>query len=304
VDEVMRVLVTGASSLPGYRTVLAMLREGHEVVGTYLTHDIPAEHDRLLKVRMDVRDRYGLSKLFGEHKPDVVIHMAAYGDVDGCERDKALAWSVNVLGTINVVRLAGEFSDYLLYLSTDYVFDGQKGMYGELDPPYPINYYGLTKLCGEVAALSSGVDCSVVRASSIYGFGPGRKNFAKFLVEKLSSGGTVKALTDQYTTPTQASLLAEAIVEIVRRRLTGIFHIVGERMSRYEFALKVAELFGFDKARVEKATMDDFRWLAARPRDASLSCEQTRSVLEVDFYSTEKALSKLREEYEEVLGAV
>ena len=298
----MRVLITGASSLPGYRAALALLSRGHQVVGTYLTHEVPIQHGAFTAVRLDVRDRVGLERLFKEHRPEVVIHMAAYGDVDGCERDRALAWEVNVLGTINVVRVAERYADYLLYLSTDYVFDGLRGMYEEHEPPCPVNYYGLTKMCGEVAVLTADIGRSIVRASSIYGLGPGRKNFAKFLVENLSAGKPVRALVDQYTTPTQASLLAEALVEILERGLTGIFHVVGERMSRHEFALKVAEFLGFDRGLVGEAKMEEFSWLAPRPKDASLSCEHTRQVLKTDFYSMDKALRVLRAEYEEVRG--
>lgn len=294
----MKVLITGASSLPGYRTTLVMLDRGYEIIATYMTHEIPITHACLMKIRADIRDYQSLKTLFEEHKPNVVIHMAAYGDVDGCESNRTLAWETNVTGSINIAKLAREYSEYMLYLSTDYVFDGRRGMYSEYDPPCPINYYGLTKMCGEVATLSSGLDCSIVRASSIYGFGPGRKNFAKFLVEKLSAGEKVRALIDQFTSPTQASLLAEAISEIVERRLTGIFHVVGERLSRYDFAMKVAELFNFDKNLVEKAEMREFKWLAPRPVDASLSCKRTRETLKTDFYSTERALRTLKEEIE------
>lgn len=293
----MKALITGASSLPGYRTTFKLLEKGYNIIATHLTNPIPMEHENLEKIKLDVRDFNSLLRLFKENKPEIVIHMVALGNVDECERNNMLAWEINVKGTINIAKLSEKYSKYLLYLSTDYVFDGSKGGYQEYDPPNPINYYGLTKLGGEIAVTTSNVDNAIVRASSIYGFGPGRKNFAKFIFEKLTKGEKIKALIDQYTTPTQASLLAEAINEIVERRLTGIFHIVGERLSRYEFALKVADLFGFDKTLIGEATMKDFNWFAPRPRDASLKCEHTRKLLRVDFHSMEKALNRLKEEY-------
>lgn len=293
----MKVLITGASSLPGFRTILAMLELGYEVVATHLTHEIPTTHGCLVKTKADVRDYQTLRQLFEKYKPEAVMHMAAYGDVDGCEKDRALAWEVNVRGTINTAKLAKEYSKHLIYLSTDYVFDGQRGMYSEHDPPCPINYYGLTKLCGEVATLSSGLECSIIRASSIYGFGPGRKNFAKFLMEKLGVGEGIKALVDQFTSPAQASLLAEAIGEIVERKLAGVFHVVEERLSRYEFAIKVTGTFGFDKTLVHTARMDEFKWLVPRPRDSGLSCDLTRRLLKTDFHSTDKAFKTFKSEY-------
>ena len=295
----MKALITGASSLPGYRTALSLLRRGFFVFALHFSHDVPISDANLVKIRVDVRNFNEVKKVFEKYKPDVTIHMAAYGDVDGCERDKKLAWDVNVCGTVNVTRLANKFSDFLLYLSTDYVFDGLRGNYGENEVPNPINFYGLTKLCGEVSALSSNVSNAIVRASSIYGLGPGRKNFAKFLIEKLSKRERVKALIDQYTTPTQASLLGEAIAEILERRLCGIFHVVGEKLSRYEFALKVAEKLGFDKTLIKPAKMEEMRWITRRPKDSSLNCEETQKRLKTDFYPTEHVLETLKKEYEE-----
>ncbi len=301
----MRILITGASSLPGYRTMLAMLKQGHEVIATYYTHEIPLTEDSsLIKIRADIKDFEGLSSIFEKHKPEVVIHTAAYGDVDGCEKNPIAAYKINVEGTVNVVKLANKYSKYILYLSTDYVFDGLRGEYEESEPPKPLNYYGLTKLCGEIAILSSSIEHAIVRASSIYGIGPGRENFAKFLIKKLSAKERIKALIDQYTTPTQASLLAEAISEIIKNKYTGIFHVVGEKMSRYEFALRIAETFGFDKNLIDTSRIEEMKWFAPRPRDSSLKCEHTKSILKLDFHSTEKAFNTLKKEYEESRGII
>lgn len=293
----MNILVTGGSSLPGYSCISLLLKNDYNVIGLYYSHEIPLKDERLKKFSVDVRDYTSLEKIFERFRPEIIIHMAAYGDVDGCEKDHRKAWEINVYGTLSIVRLANIYSRYLIYLSTDYVFDGERGNYSEDDPPNPVNYYGLTKLCGEISVMSSNIDFLVIRASSIYGFGPGRRNFAKFLMKKLSRGEYVKALIDQYTTPTHATLLAEVIIEVIKKRLNGILHVAGERLSRYDFALKFAETFGFDKSLVGKACMDDFKWLARRPRDSSLDTSYGRKTLNIDFYSMDKAFNLLREEY-------
>jgi dTDP-4-dehydrorhamnose reductase len=291
----VKILITGASSLPGYRTVLEALGRGHEVVALHRSHPVPIESKGLRKVSIDVTDANELRSLLLKERPDVVVHMAALGDVDLCEREKELAWRTTVEPSVEVASLASRLGFFAVYLSTDYVFDGERGNYRERDVPNPVNYYGLVKLMGEVA-FSTCPRYAIVRASSIYGFGPGRTNFAKYLVEKLRAGEPVKALVDQYTSPTQASLLAKAVLEIVEEGLEGVFHVVGERMSRYEFAIRVAEALGLDKSLIQRAEMREMRWVARRPRDSSLNCEETRRRIKTDFHSTHVALKTLREE--------
>ena len=291
----MKILITGASSLPGYRMTLEALRRGHEVVGFYHIHPIPIENEKLKKVSIDITQLNDLKRLIVEEEPDAIIHIAALGDVDLCEKDIALAWRTTVEPSMKIASMASKMGCFAVYLSTDYVFDGERGNYKEYDVPNPINYYGLTKLMGEIAFRSSCPKCATVRASSIYGFGPGILNFAKYLVKKLKSGEPIKTLVDQYTSPTQATLLSKAIVEIVEERMAGIFHVAGERMSRYEFAIKIAEVLGLDKSLIQAAEMKEMKWLAKRPRDSSLNSEHTRSLLKTEFYS--KAMEVLKDEY-------
>jgi len=292
----MKILITGASSLPGYRTSLEALDKGHEVVALYHTHPIPIENKKIKKVCIDIRQLDGLRSLIIKEKPDIIIHMAAIGDLDLCEKNKALAWKTIVEPSIEIASIVPRINCFLIYLSTDYVFEGEGGNYKEYDVPNPINYYGFTKLLGEIAFRSSCPHYAIVRASSIYGFGYGRMNFAKYLVEKLKAGETVKALIDQYTSPTQATLLGRAIIEIAEEKIEGIFHIVGERMSRYDFAIKVAEVLGLDKSLVKPAEMRELTWIAKRPRDSSLNYDETKKRIKTNFYSTETAFKMLKEE--------
>lgn len=264
------------------------------MIGLHYTHSIPIEDEKLKKILIDISEPDSLRNLIIKEKPDVIIHIAALGDVDLCEKDREKAWRITVKPSIEIASIASKIGSFAIYLSTDYVFDGERGNYREDDAPNPVNYYGLTKLMGEVA-FTSCPSHAVVRASSIYGFGPGRINFAKYLVEKLKAGKAVKALIDQYTSPTQATLLGKAIIEIAEGRVEGIFHVAGERMSRYEFAIKVADTLKLEKNLIQKAEMKEMRWLAKRPRDSSLNSEHSRSILKTDFYH--KAFETLREEY-------
>jgi dTDP-4-dehydrorhamnose reductase len=297
----MKILVTGGSSTPGFRIVEELAKAGYKVFAHYNEHDIP-NMDNVAKVKADFRDLEKVAQLVRETKPDVVVHTAAIGDVDKCEVDKELAWRVNVEATLALVKEASKMGVYFLYLSTDYVFNGERGLYREDDVPNPVNYYGLTKL-GAENVVRSGLDKYVIiRTSHIYGFGMGRKNFARAVVESLSQGQKVRALVDQWLSPTLNTLLAKAIREIIEKDYAGVIHIAGERISRYDFAKAIARRFGFDENLIEPITMGDIQFKARRPRDSSLDTSRARSILRIDFYTLKNSLEVFYREWLELRG--
>ncbi len=296
----MKILVTGASGLLGSKLVPLLLERGHEVVALYHEHPLRLEHERLRKVRVDISDWVKTQDLILKERPDAIVHAAAYTNVDGCEENREKAWKINVEGTWSVTRAARVVNAYLVYISTDYVFDGEKGMYRETDTPCPVNYYGLTKLVGEAIVKTADILYCIVRPSAIYGVGGSKKSFAEYVVEKLRQGEEVKALVDQYVSPTYNGLLAEAVAEIVELKPLGVLHVAGERMNRYEFALKIAEALDLPKDLIKEARMEDMAaWKAKRPRDTSLDTSKARGLLKTNFYDTSTALAKLREDLRE-----
>jgi len=293
----LKVLVTGASGLLGSKLVQVLVEKGYDVIGLYNSHN-PPKIEGARFYRLDISDTLRLEHLLLYEKPDVIVHAAAYTDVDGCEKNRELAWRVNVVATRSIVRISRVVNAYLVYISTDYVFDGAKGMYVENDTPNPINYYGLTKLVAEELVRASDILYVIVRPSAIYGIGGVKKSFAEYVAEKLSKGEEVKALVDQYVSPTNNVLLAQAISEIIERRPQGTLHVAGERMSRYEFALKIAEELGLPKELVKPARMEEMRkWIAKRPRDTSLDTSRARRLLSTRFYDTSLALRLFKEEW-------
>jgi dTDP-4-dehydrorhamnose reductase len=299
----VKVLVTGGSSTPGFRIVEEFAKAGYKVVAQYNEHEIPAV-DKVVKVKADFQDIEKVVKLVNEVKPDIVIHTAAIGDVDKCEIDKGLAWRVNVEATLALVKSVSKLNSYFLYLSTDYVFDGERGLYKEDDVPNPINYYGFTKLVAENIVRSGLERYSIVRTSHIYGFGMGRKNFARAVIEALSQGQKIKALVDQWLSPTLNTLLAKAVRELVEMGYIGVIHIAGERINRYEFAKAIARRFGFNEDLVEPITMRDIQFRARRPRDSSLDTSKARSMLKTDFYTLKNSLDVLYGEWLKLRGVV
>ncbi len=294
----MVVLVTGSGGLLGAKLVRELVGRGYEVVAIYRSSKPLVEGD-VDFVRLDITDWVRLEDLVLKKKPEVIIHAAAYTDVDGCEIYREKAWRVNVEGTKSIVRVSRVVNAHLVYISTDYIFDGEKGLYREDDIPSPINYYGLTKLVGEELVKSSGLLYTIVRPSAIYGLGGSKKSFAEFVVEQLSSNKKIKAIVDQYVSPTLNTLLAEAVAEIVNLRPLGILHVAGPVLSRYEFATKIARKLDLPVDLIEKAKLDDFRdkWVAKRPRNSSLDTSKARSILRTPFYDIEYALELFSEEW-------
>ena len=294
----MKILVTGGSGLLGSKLIPQLAGTGHKVIGLYNRHKPGIVNDNAKWVKLDITNTTLLEDLILKEKPDVIVHAAAYTDVDGCERDKAYAWRVNVEATRSIVRAARVVKSHLIYVSTDYVFDGEKGLYKECDIPNPVNYYGLTKLIGEELVRASDLLYTIVRPSAIYGVGGSKKSFAEYVAEKLSHGEKVYALVDQYVSPTHNTLLAMAIAEIVEMRPMGVLHVAGERMNRYEFATKIAETLGLPVELVEKASIKDMKhWIAKRPRDSSLNIVKARDLLKSKFYDTRLALELFKQEW-------
>lgn len=292
----MRVLVTGASSTPGYKIVLEFARSGYQVYAQFFTHEIP-NIEGVTKIKLDLCDYMRIVELLNEIRPDIVIHTAAIGNADLCEIDRGMAWNINVEASRIIATKTRDFGAKLVYLSTDYVFDGERGLYKESDIPAPINYYGLTKLVAENIFSSATSDHIILRTSQIYGFGMGRLNFARYIVEALNKGQKVRALIDQWLSPTLNTLLAKAVKELIESDHRGLFHVAGERASRYDFAKMVARRFGFDESLIEPITMDKIDFKAKRPRDSSLDSSKARKILMVDFYTFENSLNILYNEW-------
>jgi dTDP-4-dehydrorhamnose reductase len=212
--------------------------------------------------------------------------------------EKELAWKTNVEATTNLVRLCKEHDAYLVYVSTDYVFDGEKGTYKEMDDPAPINHYGLTKLKGEEAVQTLDKYC-IARGSVIYGSTPatGKTNFALWLLDKLRKKEEVKIITDQWNSPTLNVSMAEMILEILEKKIDGTFHLAGAtRLSRYEFAERLAETFNLDPKYIKPVQSEHIKWIAKRPKDSSLDVSKAKRTLAIKPLEMREALEIMKKE--------
>jgi len=158
----MKLLITGASGRLGQKVAQLALEKGYEVGAIYKQHKITLEKS----IKLDLTDRKKLLKVIFKRKPDAIIHTAAYTDADGCETSKDLAWKVNAEATKHIAIASTSVNSHLTYVSTDCVFDGEKGFYTEEDKPNPISYYGYTKLKGEEFVKEHAAGWCIARPSS------------------------------------------------------------------------------------------------------------------------------------------
>jgi dTDP-4-dehydrorhamnose reductase len=291
----LKLLITGASGLFGSKLAEIAVARNYAVHSGYC-RDQPAYGS---SVQFDVSDKNRVEEALQKVDPDVVVHAAALTDVDKCEVNKELAWKINVEGTRNVVEAVKATNVFLVYVSTDYVFNGKTGLYKESDKPDAINYYGFTKLKAEEIVEDFVGEYCVARASVVYGSTPaaGKVNFALWVLSKLKRNEQARIVTDQWNSPTLNTNMAEMTLEIIERRLTGIFHLCGAtRINRYDFAKKIAETFNLDSNLIRPATSAEFSWAAQRPRDSSLDTAKAQRSLKNKPLPIDSALERLREE--------
>jgi dTDP-4-dehydrorhamnose reductase len=259
---VTKLLVIGGGLLG--REVARISRDDFETALTFNSNRFELKDCRTCS--MDITKDVNLIKSLS---PDYIVLTAALTDVDLCESNRNAAWNVNALGPERVAAAAKKIGAKLIYISTDYVFNGERGMYMESDPVSPINFYGESKLAGEKIVQQICPDCIVARSSVLYGWNPVRHNFVTWAIEQMKKGIKINVVKDQCNSPTLASNLAEMILQI--RDSEGLFHACGsERISRYDFVIDIARAFELDESLVNPITSDLLNWKAKRPKDSSM----------------------------------
>jgi dTDP-4-dehydrorhamnose reductase len=254
----LRTLITGGKGLLA-TPLVARLEPRHEVFALDIDE-------------LDVTDAGALARAFDEQRFEAALHLAAWTDVDGCERDPERAELVNGQGTRNVAEQCARLGIPMLYVSTDYVFDGTKQEpYVETDPVNPISAYGRSKLSGEAAVQELVADWRIVRCQSIYGIG--RKSFVDAILARARSGGALSVVTDQRVSPSYAEDLADAVACVFERCPPGIYHACNAgSCTWYECAQAALEIDGRGDTKIGPITADALGRAAPRPAYSPFSC--------------------------------
>jgi len=296
-----RLLIVGSTGLVGSKVAYLAPEHGFEAYNTHNARTSPLPNS----VQLNIADRDETLSLVKKVRPEAIVNTAALHNVDYCENHHEEATKVNVEGVRNLVDAARETDSRLIHLSTDYVFDGNSGHYSELDSPHPLHFYAETKLEAEKVAADL-PSYAVARPSVIYGWNPleaggvpsssGKTiNFAMFVLDKLKKNEAVKAVRDQYSSPTFADNLAEALLRLATHSENGVFHMAGKScISRYEFAVKLAEIFAYPTRLVEPVYTSDFKQLARRPKNSCLRVEKAEQTLQIRFLTAEEGIREMK----------
>lgn len=253
----MKVLVTGVKGQLGYDVVNELEKRGHEAVGVDIQE-------------MDITDANSVDQVIGEAAPDAVIHCAAYTAVDAAEDNVEICRKVNADGTQNIANKCKQLDIPMIYISTDYVFDGQ----GERpwlpdDERAPLNVYGQTKYEGELAVQNTLDKYFIVRIAWV--FGVNGKNFIKTMLNLGKTRDSLTVVNDQFGSPTYTYDLAKLLVDMVQTDKYGIYHATNEGICTwYEFACEIFKQAGLNVS-VAPVTADQYPAKAKRPSNSRMS---------------------------------
>ncbi|HLD01761.1 MAG TPA: NAD(P)-dependent oxidoreductase [Patescibacteria group bacterium] len=286
------IFVIGGSGLVGSQAS-HILEKTYKITSLSTSTGVDITNPQSLRVIVDASDS------------NILIHFAAKTDVDSCEEDRLLgengdAWKINVQGVKNIVDVCRKAKMKLIYISTDFVFDGMKSVddaYQEDDVAHPINWYGETKYQGEQLVLRSNIPFIIARIAYPYGGSHSKKlDFATVVKTRLGNGQNVSAVTDHIFTPTYIDDVAYALDLLIKKQADGIFHVVGsELLTPYHAAIQIADMFGYDRTLVTPvARADYFSGRAARPFNLSLKNDKIQ-LLGIQMRSFTSGLNELKE---------
>ena len=306
-----KILVIGGSSLLGYK--LLSNTNNFELYASYNKNLINLKNIETLKI--DITNEKNCEKILNL-KPDIIINTAAITNVDYCEKFEKNAFDVNVTGTKNIAKIAEKLGSKLIHISTDAVFSGNKKFYAEEDRPNPISVYGKTKLESE-KIISKVTDSIILRPSVIFGWIPfeyiktrdeSRKtmNFGLWVLDQLYKNNKMLIVNDQINTPTLADNLAENIFKIIKKDLTGIFHLSGlSCISRLDFSKKIAKTFGYSNNLISSISSEKLKQIAPRTLESCLKCDKIVqngvNLLKID-QAIEKMYNQIKLEKPEIIG--
>ncbi len=263
----MKVLVIGANGQLG-SALMEVLKTDFGVMGTYVI-DEPED-----MIHLDITNNDEVDSVLDEVKPDIVINTAALTHVDKCEDEQELASKINTQGNTNLFEKCKEHGAKLIFISSYYVFDGEKGWYSEDDEVKPLNVYSKTKVESEKITFQDPNNL-IIRTSKIYSWGIDNRNFIARMINTLKQGSTFETTNDQFNNPISAYDLAFSIKRLIQENASGIYNTGGpDYVNNLDFATITADVFDLDKSLIIGKTTEEFNAKALRPKKCALKIDK------------------------------
>jgi dTDP-4-dehydrorhamnose reductase len=293
----MKILITGANGFLGYYLSEQLLIRGYDVIATGKGEcRLPfSNYKNFQYFSMDFTDPFAVHDVFEKIKPEAVIHAGAMTKPDDCEKNQWQSYLTNVEGTVTVLLNAEECKSFFVFISTDFIFDGERGMYREEDIPNPVNFYGKTKAEAEDAVKEYEYDWAIVRTVLVYGKPlVGRGNILTIVKDKLQKGEGYRVVDDQVRTPTYVEDLAAGIVAILEKKANGVYHLSGKDvLTPYQMACMAADYLKLDSSLIKKVTAATFSEPARRPAKTGFVIDKARRELGYEPVSFQEGLAKM-----------
>lgn len=289
-----KILITGASGLIG-STLTKTASKNYDL--QLVSNQTKLSLDNVSVSYIDlIKDRTSIIDLIKEYKPNFVVHTVAYPSVDFCETNSHLADILHVEVTSDIADVCNDIGSKIIYFSTDAVFDGKTSKkYTESDLPNPINYYGKTKLKAEKILLEYNTNI-ILRTTVVYGWNV-KSRFTNWVLGKLKNLETVGAFIDQFNTPTLVDDISEIILKFFESDKVGLYNVVGSScISRYEFALKLAEKFHLDKNLIKPIPSKQKNQVAPRPENGCLDNSKLENELNFTFSDIDTGIETIYEQ--------
>lgn len=293
-----KILITGSNGLLGQKIVRICLKRGIPFLATSKGENRNPDCPESNYFSLDICQKKAVDALFAEFNPTAVIHTAAVTNVDACETDPELCEAVNVTASKFLFEASKKCLAHFQLLSTDFVFDGEKGKYTETDEVNPLSVYARSKVAAEHLLLESDyTNWSIARTIIVYGTGHqlSRSNIVLWAMDSLEKQTEMKIVDDQFRMPTWADDLAWGCLEIIQRQETGIFHLSGaEYFSMYDLVLEIGRIMGKDTQQVHAISSSTLNQAAKRPPNTGFDLTKAKTRLAYAPTSLKETIAILR----------
>jgi dTDP-4-dehydrorhamnose reductase len=286
------ILITGGSGLLALNWAATMREKFNITLGL---HDRKVNLKDTKSILLDLNSKEALTKALEELQPQLIIHAAGLTNVEACEANPILAKYINVDLTKNLVMVCAKLNLPMVYISTDHLFLGNESLIDEDFPVSPMNVYAKTKVEAETYVQNTFSEALIIR-TNFYAWGTSyRHSFSDMVINNLRAGKKISLFKDIYYTPILAESLVHNVHELVQKRAKGIFNVVGDdRISKYDFGLKLALEFNLDNDLIEEGKIIDKPSLVNRPHDMSLSNEKVSNYLGKKMGGLDQHILKLK----------